>query len=219
MNTKQIMIIGLGQFGMALARTLSEKGAEVIAMDILPDLVEEASSFATDAVCLDATDETALAKFHPEEKDSVICTIGSREASILCTALLRQMGVKMICARSLDTMHKRILKAVGAHEIVNPEYEFGRRYANKVLYRKVISDEDLSNGLEVNEIRAMPFMIGKTLAQLALPKRYDVIVAAIRHHDNPKMDRPDPVQPIEEEDRLLVLGDEQHITKLLEDNQ
>ena len=52
----QVLIIGLGQFGMSLARTLSEKGAEVIAADSDKELVEEAASFLDDAMCLDATD-------------------------------------------------------------------------------------------------------------------------------------------------------------------
>ena len=56
----QVLIIGLGQFGMSLARTLSEKGTEVIAVDQDKELVDEAAGFLDDALCLDATDETAL---------------------------------------------------------------------------------------------------------------------------------------------------------------
>ena len=39
---KQIMIIGLGQFGMALAQALAERGVEVLAVDISPEKVEAA---------------------------------------------------------------------------------------------------------------------------------------------------------------------------------
>ncbi|MDH3349434.1 MAG: NAD-binding protein, partial [Desulfobulbaceae bacterium] len=100
--TQQILIIGLGQFGMALARTLSEKGAEVLAVDVKRNLVDEASAFVTEAIVLDATDEAELARLEPGKRDSVVCAIGddSREASIICTALLRQMGAPLVIARA-----------------------------------------------------------------------------------------------------------------------
>ena len=108
----QVLIIGLGQFGMSLARTLSEKGTEVIAVDQDKELVDEAAGFLDDALCLDATDETALGKLCPKERDVVICAIGAREPSILTTAILRQMGCDNVIARATDKIHERILKAV-----------------------------------------------------------------------------------------------------------
>jgi len=129
---QQILIIGLGQFGMSLARTLSQKGAEVLAVDPQKHLVQEASVFVTEALAMDATDEVELARLHPEKRDAVVCAIGddSKEQSIICTALLRQMGAPFIVARANDKMHQRILHLVGAHKIVNPEQEFGMRFAN-----------------------------------------------------------------------------------------
>ena len=92
--SQQILIIGLGHFGMSLARTLSEKGAEVLGVDVNKNLVEEAAAFVTEAVVIDATDEGELAQLEPGKRDLAVCAIGddSKEASIICTALLRQMG-------------------------------------------------------------------------------------------------------------------------------
>ena len=128
----QVMIIGLGQFGMSLGRTLSEKGAEVLAVDSDRELVEEAATFCTEAIAIDATDETELARLNPGQRDAVVCAIGddSKEASIMCTALLRQMGVPLIIARAGDKMHRRILQLVGAHWVINPELEFGKSIKN-----------------------------------------------------------------------------------------
>ena len=107
--TKQIMIIGLGQFGMALAQALSERGVEVLAVDVLREKVDIASEFVTHAVAVDATDETALAKLIPAERDSVICAMGasSKESAIICTALLRQMGCKHIVSRASSATYRR----------------------------------------------------------------------------------------------------------------
>ena len=87
--SKQIMIIGLGQFGMSLARTLAERGAEVLAVDISQEKVDAASEFVSRAVAVDATDENALAGLLPAERDAVVCAMGdsSKDAAIICTAL------------------------------------------------------------------------------------------------------------------------------------
>ena len=74
---KQVMIIGLGQFGMALAQALSERSVEVMAVDISQEKVDAAAQFAAHAAAVDVTDENALAKLLPQERDSVICAMGS----------------------------------------------------------------------------------------------------------------------------------------------
>ena len=66
---QQVLIIGLGQFGMSLARTLSEKGTEVLAVDTKHHLVEEAAGFVTEAIAMDVTDEIQLAKIQPQNRD------------------------------------------------------------------------------------------------------------------------------------------------------
>ena len=128
---EQILIIGLGQFGMALTKNLFEKGYEVIAADIDQKLVNEASNYATDAICLDAINEISLSKLSPKNRDLIICSIGAREPSILTVALLKQMGCENLVARASEAIHARILKAIGAKCIINPEYEYGKRFANK----------------------------------------------------------------------------------------
>lgn len=212
----QVMIIGLGQFGMSLARTLSEKGAEVLAVDSDRELVEEASLFCAEAVAIDATDETELARLNPGRRDAVVCAIGddSKEASILCTALLRQMGAPLIIARAGDKMHRRILQLVGAHQVINPELEFGKRFANGILYRHVIADTSFADDFQLTEICIQPSMVGRTLVQLALPKRFGVLVAAIRRGTPPRILQPSPNEPLQEDDQLLIVSRGDAIEKL-----
>ncbi len=211
---KQIMIIGLGQFGMALARTLAERGVEVLAVDISQEKVDIASEFVTHAVALDATDENALAKLLPAERDSVICAMGNaaKESAIICTALLRQMGCKHIVARAGSATYRRILFMVGAHEVINPEQDFGSRFAMHLLYRNMIASSNGANELNLTEIKMPPSMIGKTLVELALPKKYGIIVAAVRHDG--QLHRPDPAKPLEADDMLLIISDENAIAEL-----
>ncbi len=213
---QQILIIGLGQFGMSLAHALSDKGAEVLAVDRRKDLVEEASSFVTEALVMNATDEAELARLLPGQRDVAVCAIGddSKEASIICTALLRQMGAPWIISRANDVMHQRILHLVGAHQVVNPEQEFGQRFANRLVYRHVVADMPFGDDLHITEMKIPPSMIGKTLMELALPKRFGVMVVAIRRGATGKILQPSPNAPFQEGDNLVIVSHESAISKL-----
>ncbi len=215
---QQILIIGLGRFGMSLARTLSEKGAEVLAVDTRKSLVEEASAFVAEALVANAADENELARLGPEKRDAVVCAIGddSKESSIICTALLRQMGVPFVVSRADDKMHQRILQLVGAHMIINPEQEFGQRFANRLLYRHIIAETSIGDDLHLTEILVQPSMVGQNLITLALPKRFGVMVAAIRRGSPGRLVQPIPDQPLQEGDKLVIVSTEAAIPKLME---
>ena len=214
--SKQIMIIGLGQFGMSLARTLAERGAEVLAADISQEKVDAAAEFVSRAVAVDATDENALAGLMPAERDAVVCAMGnsSKEAAIICTALLRQMGCPCIIARAGSATCRRILFMVGAHEVIFPEQDYGQRFATWLMHRELLSCTDWSGELSLSELKPPQFMIGKNLVELALPKKYGIIVAAVRRDG--KLFRPDPELPVEPEDVLLIVSDENAIARLSE---
>ena len=201
---------------MSLAITLSEKGAEVISADSDKELVEEAASFLDDAICLDATDETAMARLCPKERDVVICAIGAREPSILTTAILKQMGCENIIARATDKIHERILKAVGAKNVINPDAEYGKKFAYKILFQNIINDETSEN-IQLLEINVQPFMEGKNLIELALPNKYGIIVAAIKKGN--KLTRPFPNEILDTKDKLLLVCTEDAIAKMIEENK
>lgn len=212
----QVLIIGLGQFGLSLAKTLADKGAEVIGVDIDKDIINIAEAFLDDVICMDATEENALQKLSPQKRDIVICAIGSKEASILSTALLMEMGCKHVIARATDKIHERILKAIGANHTINPDAEYGKRLAYKIMLQNVVSN-DVSDDIQSLEINVQPFMVGKNLVELALPNKYGIIVAAIKR-DN-KITRPFPNERLKETDKLLLICNEEAIEKMLGDNQ
>lgn len=213
---EQVLIIGLGQFGMSLARTLNEKGFQVIAVDIDQKLVNEASNFATDAICLNAIDEISLSKLSPKDRDLIICSIGAREPSILTVALLKQMGCDNIIARASETIHARILKAIGAKQVINPEHEYGKKFANKILFKSIFF-EDASGEIELLEIPVQQFMVGKSLVDLHLPDRFKVVISGIIK-DN-KLNIPTPYEKLQEGDRLLVTGNSEDIERMMEENK
>ncbi|OFZ20697.1 MAG: potassium transporter TrkA [Bdellovibrionales bacterium GWB1_55_8] len=214
---RQVVVIGLGQFGMALTRSLAERGAEVIAIDRESEKIQMASAFATEALCFDATDEEALARVNPSRRDVCVCATGdqSKEAAIICTALLRQLGAPRIIARANDELHKRILLLVGAHEVVNPEWAFGERFSNRIVYDRIIEEMSLGTDLVITEFRIPPVFIGHSLVELDLRRRYGVIVVAIRRGEKGTVSLPDPNEVLGSDDILVVVSHEGAVARLL----
>ena len=214
----QAIVIGLGQFGMALARALAEGGAEVIAVDKSEARVQAVATWVTSALCFDATDEMALAQTAPPRRDLCVCAIGdeSREGSIICTALFKQLGAERIVARATDPVHERILRLVGAHEVVNPERAFGARYATRLLYSKVIDEVPLGPDLVITELQAPDAIVGRSLIDLSLPRRFSITVVALRTRDGKTISTPDPKAPIGQGDILVVVAPSNAVVKFLD---
>ncbi len=215
---KQVLIIGLGRFGMSVAHSLTERGIEVLAADSREERVRQASNFAAEAVRFDATDSEALERTSPDKRDVCICAIGddSTESAIICTALLRQMGAKRVIARANSQLQMRILKLVGAHEVVNPIREFGERFANRIAYDRVIGELPLGDDLLITELRPPPSFVGKTLADLKLPQRYSVTVVALRKQESGAVVLPTAGEVLKEDDILIVVSREQAVGRLME---
>jgi len=168
---------------------------------------------------IDATEEAELAQLLPQKRDCAVCAIGdhSREASIICTALLRQMGTPWIISRANDVMHRRILQLVGAHVVINPEEEFGKRFANRLVFRNIIADMPLDENLHLTELVIPSAMVGKNLVDLALPKRFGVMVVAIRRGTPGKVLQPSPQDPLQQDDRLIIVSNESAISRLMKE--
>ena len=215
---RQALVIGLGQFGMSVARALVQRHVEVLAIDIKEDRVRAASAFVTDAACFDAMDETALARTSPERRDVCLCAIGdeAKEASIICTALLRQMGAGRVIARSNDDLHARILTLVGASHIVNPEREFGERFANQILHEGIRGELHLGEGVLISEIAVPPAFVGKTLGTLKLPRRFGVTVVALRKGSSGAVVMPGADLRFDPGDVMVVVAKETAVSHMME---
>lgn len=207
---KQALVVGLGQFGMALARSLTERGVDVLAVDIKPELVHTASTFATEAACFNAMDEIALNRAAPQHRDLCICAIGneSREGAIIITALLRQMGAARVVARATDDILERILYLVGAHEVFNVETAFGERLATRLLFESILEEIPLGPDLVITEFNPKPAMIGRTLRELKLRQKFDISIIAVRriHNGHGIIVQPAPDDPIQKNDILVVVA-------------
>ena len=134
---KQCVVIGLGIFGMNVAKKLSEEGLEVLAIDKDMKMVERASNFATKAICMDITNIDAFENIPIHDFDVGIVGIGENiSVSIITCLALKEAGVDYVIAKAGDKLHKRVLEKLDVDEIVLPEEYLGIMTAKSILESK-----------------------------------------------------------------------------------
>lgn len=216
---RQFAVIGLGQFGSSVARTLARLGAEVIGIDSDPGRVEAMKNDLSHAVVLDATKEESMREIGVQEVDTAVVSIGENQhANILVTAILRRMGIPRIYARGMSPLQGQILEMVGAHEVLYIEDRMGEQIAKSILRFDVFDQIPLTTGDTLVEISAPQAFVGRSLAQLDLRRRFRVNVIAIKKRvafikDDGSTDFrievrdvPDPDAKIETDDTLVIIG-------------
>jgi trk system potassium uptake protein TrkA len=209
-------IIGLGSFGSYLARTLYEKGHEVLVIDKDKDKVEEAKDFSTQTVWMDSADKDSLQALGVQDMDVVVVSLGPEmESSILTVLYLHELGVNKILAKALSVDHGKILEAIGATEVIYPERDMAIRLAQKLSSRNVLEYLPLAENISIQEIVPPEGYIGKKLKDLDLMNRYRVQVIAVRQLVPEKLIFiPGADFVIKDSDVLVVLGEESSIAEL-----
>jgi trk system potassium uptake protein TrkA len=182
-HAANVAVIGLGRFGSSLALELVRGGHQVLGIDNDDKIVQSLAGELTHVVTANTTDEDTLKELGLADLDVAVVAIGADlEASILTTSLLLQIGVKQLWVKANSTAHGRILEQIGAHHVIFPEYEMGRRVAHMVTGESldyVQIDEDF---VMVKSICPESFD-GQTLAELKIRSNYEVTVVAVNSGD------------------------------------
>ncbi|WP_238413181.1 potassium channel family protein [Saccharothrix deserti] len=202
-GTEQVVVIGMGRFGTALALELANQGTEVLAIDSRPDVVQRLSGRLSHVVTADATDPQALRQLGVANYYRAVVAIGTdMEASILTTANLVDLDIDHIWAKAVTDQHARILKRVGAHSVVLPEHEMGERVAHLVSGRML---DYIEIDAEFAMIKTEPpqDLVGVPLGEAKMPGRYRVSVASVRRGLDGDQAGFTPATP----DTVLMYGD------------
>ncbi len=178
---KQFAIIGLGNFGYYLATHLYEKGNDVLAIDKNQSLVQKIKDNVTQAVIADATDLQAIKSLSIEEMDAAVVSIGNDlSASIHTTLNLKDVGVRKVYAKAISEPHGRILRKVGAQEILFPEKDLAITLAERLHNPSLLDYLPFFEGYSIIELKPKEGFIQKELRDLDLINKYGVQVIAIK---------------------------------------
>ncbi|GAW92289.1 potassium channel family protein [Calderihabitans maritimus] len=211
---KSFVVIGLGRFGSSLAKTLSQMGHEVLAVDVSEERVQNISEYVTHAVQIDAMDEEALKTLGVRNFDAVVVAIGQDvQASILVTLILKELGVQRVVAKALNEMHGKVLERVGADQVVYPERDMGIRLAHNLIATNVLDYIELAPDYSIVEVACPAEFHGKTLGELNLRARYGVTVIVVKK-GNEVLAAPGADVRVYDGDVLVVIGSKEGLKKL-----
>jgi trk system potassium uptake protein TrkA len=213
---KQFLVIGLGRFGVSVARTLTETGHSVVGIDQSEDRIQRVSEEIADVIKCDATDADILESMGISDYEAVIVCIGEKyiQNSILVTLLLKEKGVKKIIAKAGTKIQGRVLSKVGADIIVYPEKDMGERVARSLVSSNIIDFLRVSPDVSIIEIPVPETIVGKNLIELNLRHRYGVTIISIKNSKNKIMSPPDINYKFQKDDVLTLIGEDKLLRKL-----
>ena len=213
------IVIGLGDYGYALAEELATVGHEVIGVDIKPSHVEPLKEKLAAAFVMDATDEQALAALPLRNVDAVIVAIGENfGVSVRVTALLKQMKVEHIFARANDEVHRSVMQAFGIEKILSPEADAAHDLVEIIEFGYDIETYHVDKDHAVVKFIVPDKLIGYSVPQLHLMEEFGLrLIATIRGkvkkntlgisytERNVLVNAPDDLA-LEEGDQLVIFG-------------
>lgn len=204
---KSYAVIGLGRFGQALAKQLCELGAEVLALDIRADLVQQAAGEVTHAVVADAQDKEVLRTLGVAHMDCAIIAIGDDlAASVLIAMNLKELDVPYVVCKAHDETHRRILEKLGVDRVVIPEQENAQRLGRSLHSHNVLDYIELSEEYGILEIPAPRSWVGKSLKELNIRAKLGVNIIAVESGKKTNVS-PAADYRVQSQDILVVLGD------------
>ncbi|MDV5063590.1 TrkA family potassium uptake protein [Veillonella sp. YH-vei2232] len=206
MKRQSIMIIGLGQFGSTVAKSLIELDQEVLGVDIDADIVQRATTFLTHAVVADATDELVLQSLGLGQYDIVIVAIGDNtQANLMTSMMLKELNVPYVVSKAESELQGKMLKKIGVDMVLYPERDMAMRLAQSLTRDYVLDYLQLSNDIGLVEIETPEFLVGKTLIESGLRETYQLSVVAVKTGNDIEVP-PKPNRPLTEADRLILIG-------------
>ena len=204
---KSYIVIGLGRFGSSLARQLCQLGAEVLAMDVRSDLVQQIANDVTHAVVGDAQDKEVLRALGARNFDCAVIAIGDDlAASVLTVMNLKELEVPYLVCKAHDETHRRVLEKLGVDRVVIPEKEHGERLARSLHSHNVLDYIELSEAYGILEVPAPQGWIGKTLKELNVRAKLGVNIIAVENGEKTNVS-PAADYCIRSGDILVVLGE------------
>ena len=210
---KSILLIGLGRYGRHVAMKLDELGHQVMAIDNKPERVEAVLPYVSNGQIGDSTDEMFLKSLGIRNFDVCIVGIGDDFQSSLETAsLLKELGAKLVVARASKDKHAKLLKLVGADEVVYPERQLANWTAIRFSADHIFDYIELDSDYGIFEVEVPEDWLGRTVGEINIRRKYNINIMALKR--NGKMELTiTPDTCFEKGEAMLVLGKNKDIQK------
>ena len=204
---KNVLLIGLGRFGMHVAAHLYNLGHQVMAVDTDEDRVNKVLPFVTNAQIGDSTDADFLRSLGVDNYDVCIVTIGGNFQNSLETAsLLEELGAKKVVARAERDVQAKFLLRNGADEVVYPEKQVAKWTAIRYTADHILDYIEVDDSHGIFEVDVPPAWIGKSVGELDIRRKFDINIIALRRGGKTEFSV-SPDMTLDDECTLLVMGE------------
>lgn len=215
---KRICVIGMGRFGMGVARELYQAGHDVLVIDAEEEKIQSMLGAATYAITTDATSEEALRQLAVNEYDAAILALGDAhvEASILIAMVLRDMGIPLIVGRAANRLHGNALERIGVGKVVYPEEESAVRLAHVEFNAGILDYMEVLNNVGISKVRPLPHMVRGTLEEAGLAGDHgeNTLTAIALRRGRRLILNPSRDQTIDPGDVLLIAGPSEQVARI-----
>jgi trk system potassium uptake protein TrkA len=205
---RQFAVIGLGNFGYYLATRLSQKGHQVLAVDIEPQRIQAIKNDVSQAIVADATDSEAMEALGVKDMDAVVVCIGSNiSQSILATLVMKDLGVSTVLAKAIREPHARALTKIGATEVLFLERDLAFSVAERLHNPNLVDYLPFVEGYSIVELAPPKEFVGKSLAELDLINQHGIQVVAVKEFIPEQVNLiPTGKFVVKDSDLLILLG-------------
>lgn len=210
---RQFVVLGMGRFGVSVAKTLFALGYDVLGIDKEVEIVQSLSNDFTHVVAADLLDEETYKTLGLRNFDVAVVAVSALEPSVMATLMLKELGVPLIIAKASNSLHGRMLEKVGADKLIYPERDMGVRVAHNLADSNIVDYIELVDNLSIMEIEAPNAMWGKSLSEVEFRRVFKVTVVAIRRMEELFVN-PNPEIMIHKDDVLIILGSAESIKAL-----
>ena len=203
---QEIVIIGLGKFGLYFASTMVDLGYTVIGIDRSQNRVQAASDKLHQVYKADATSSDALEQIGLSEVSHVLVSVGDAiAASSMIAMFAKEMGVPQVWVKAVSPDHLRLLQKLGVDEVIIPEQMAAVQLASKVAIPGFLQYASFDPEVSFQEL-AVERWVGKSLRDLDLPRKYQLQVISVKKVDTDKyIYTPDPDYIFRPGDTIIVL--------------
>jgi trk system potassium uptake protein len=178
---KSYAVIGLGQFGVSVAKELMALNQQVIGIDRDETRVKLLEHDLVSVFKADCTNQKSLKEVGVHKVDVAIVTFGDNiHDSIVTTALLSELEVKHIVVRLDNPEYEGILRKIGAHEIIHPTEDAGKSLATKLSASNFLQYFSFDKDYSVSSIIIPPQFKTKKLIDLDWRNKFNINIVLIK---------------------------------------
>lgn len=214
-DNNQIIVIGLGRFGMAVAKALAKYDCDVLAVDKSSSLVDEVAPYVTHAATVNAIEKESLIELGINNFDTAIISIGDDlESSIMIALVLKELEVPYIIAKSRDEMHTRLLTMIGVNKVIQPERDMATRVVEGLMHKNLVERMEFSKDYSIVELKPHEAWKGKKLSELALRAKYSINIICVKKDSTGETLFPKADYVIGDNDNLMVIAPNKELDKM-----